>query len=391
MINKSAIGFTLVLLMAGIGVDYYQQSMKQNLEIGELTQSGYIDTIKSRIDVIRGVLDEKKDLATLKERQDAGAHLYLPKPPYGWVRRTWEDGDNSQITNTPVEKSGEGQDSATSTSFLKSLADAEKAAREKQANAQTWVYQRGNDIVSVRAWFLTEAKPDLFSSAEVNTATRYLLMGKIVGWGVVQGVAFGQPKSTTPNSAPGYTRLVATFGFGDEINLEVRSNAGDETIYEILNAIDYDGMNSLLPYPLPFVGKDAPEIESARQKEMAGKMIAIRNDLIKRRSKSAGKALTVGDASAQAMDSALRETGFYDDNTANEQEADALTSESDDAQPKTDGAGSGGIGGIISKIFGKDEEPEAAAAPVKRLQTNGGSIANCTRTGKGKRCVIQSD
>jgi len=46
MINKSAIGFTLVLLMAGIGVDYYQQSMKQNLEIGELTQSGYIDTIK---------------------------------------------------------------------------------------------------------------------------------------------------------------------------------------------------------------------------------------------------------------------------------------------------------------------------------------------------------
>lgn len=54
MINKTAIGFAAVLFFAGAGMDYHQQSLKKGIELGELSATGYIDTVKDRYNVARG-------------------------------------------------------------------------------------------------------------------------------------------------------------------------------------------------------------------------------------------------------------------------------------------------------------------------------------------------
>jgi Holliday junction resolvasome RuvABC DNA-binding subunit len=408
MINKSAIGFAFVLLIVGTGADYYQQSLKQEVGLGELTASGYIDTIKDRIEGVKRDRANDRVLSALKERQKSGARIYLPQAPEGWQRRAWDEGDNSPISNPPHEISKATQELVDTTPLLKAMAAADENARKNRLNAETWVYQRGNELVSVRAWFSPERKGNSLTTSAMNIVEGNLSgMSKTDGWGVIQGVAFGKTGSFDPDNQPRFLRLSATMGFGAEVKLIVRSNAPEEAVREILNKIDYDGLNALLPRPLPYVGKDAPEIDLALQKEMAGKMIDIRTDLIKRRGRAAENALTSGNASEMAMTMALREIGFGDDGAQKEAHAKAVEELQASEQAVLAAAdadtseqnGSGGFWGIVTgflsgggqKAQTSDPAQKDHPAPVRRLQTGGNSIASCSSGSTGKRCVISRD
>ncbi len=408
MINKSAIGFAAVLLIVGTGMDYYQQTLKTGVALGDLSATGYIDTIKDRFDGANHDRAKDRALAALKERQKEGARVYLPKAPEGWERRAWSDGDNSRISGAPRENTEMEQELLAASPMLKAMLAADEINSEKRLNAQTWVYQRGTEIVSVRAWFAPEIKGNSVSSSAMKIIAGNLSgMAGTEGWGIIQGVAFGQTGSFDPENAKDYQRLSATIGFGDEVHLEVRSAAPEAATREILNAIDFDGLNALLPRPLGHVGHNAPEIEIARQKEMADKMIAIRTDLIRRRGRAAEQALTEGTASETAMSLALGEIGFGNDETsaADAKATDELAASeqavlSSDSPAK--GAGSGGIWGMVTGFLGGDADqavvddpaqaPETPAveepAPVRRLKIGDNSISSCTKGSKGKSCVV---
>ncbi len=379
MINTSAItsaiGFGAVLLIAGIGVDYYQQSLRQEVELGELSVAGYIDTIKERIDGVRQGTADVMALAELKERQKAGARRYLPEAPNGWERRAWADGDNSQITDLPPELSKIEQAQNETPKFVSSLLAAEEVGKQKRLNAEAWVYQRGGDIVSVRAWFSPDRKVTAFTASTINMDPDEMpKSGKIKGWGVIDGVAFGKVGSFDASNAPRYTKLYATIGFGAEVNLRVRGNASDEVIREILNAIDFDGLNGLLPRPWEHVGKDAPATQFYQQQEMARKVIAIRRDLAQRRGRVSGKALTVGNASELALAKALREIDFGRDNAAEVDDAKAARKVETYVQAPQ-----------------RDQTTVDAPAPVRRLQIGSNGIANCTKRSTSKNCVLDAD
>ncbi len=309
--NFQAVGFVFILALVGLGVDYHQQTLKSELELGELSAGAYVSTISSRFGDAQAAKQAKIDEKARKSRVRAGARPYLPEAPEGWTRRELAAGDNSRITPPKRELSEDEKKLLESNALLRNLsANSEKQAAETR-NAQTWVYERGDEILSIRAQFTELPKGKSISSTAMTMIAGNLEgMAIMDGWGVIHGVAFGTYTSYLREQPKEYRTITAIMGFGSEVRLTVNTNTTDEATREILNRIDYDGLNALLPRPLGHVGSNAAEVPLALQVEAAEQIMEIRADLIQKRTAAAENWLRSATSPEDAMTLALRQTGI---------------------------------------------------------------------------------
>ncbi len=334
MRNFQAVGFVFTLAIVGLGLDYHQQTLKSELKLGELSASAYIDTITGRFGDVQEAKAAKVAERERKSRLRDGARPYLPEAPEGWTRREWAAGDNSAITTPKREMEDFEKEAFESSTVLKNMAAASEKRAEEAKNAQTWVYERGDETVSVQVRYAELPKGNTISAnAMTMIAGNMSALSLTEGWGVIQGVAYGANSSMLADEPKKYRTLNAVIGFGSEVRLNVRTNTSDAATREILAQIDYDGLNALLPRPLAHVGSGAREIPLALQAQMASKMLDLRDDLIQQRTEAATNWLQSASSHEDAMTLALRSAGFNIDGSMADADA-ALEEALQDAESR---------------------------------------------------------
>ena len=322
MLNFQVVIFGVILAVVGVGVDYHNQSVKSELEIGELSASAYFATITGRFAHVQAEKAAKIVEKERKSRVRAGARPYLAEAPEGWTRRELSAGDNSRISPPKRELSEHERELLAGNTMLANMAAASEKRAEEDRNNQTWVYERGDEIVLVRAQFIEIPKGNTITSNAMTMVVGNLSgMSIREGWGVIQGVAFGTYQSFAQDEKKPYRTLHASVGFGDEVTLEVRTTTTDAATREILEAIDYDGLNALLPRPLAHVGSSAKPVKPEHEVEMANRMIEIRNDLIQKRTRAAENWLKSAKNPGDAMTLAIRQIGYDVEGTMGAEDA----------------------------------------------------------------------
>lgn len=424
MFHFQAVGFAIILAVVGLGVDYHQQTLKSDLKVGELTAGAYFGTITSRFSDVQAAKQAKIDEKERKSRVRDGARPYLPEAPEGWTRRELVAGDNSRIMPPKREISDAEREVLEANALLRNMAAKSEANVLETKNAETWVYERGDDIVSVRAQFIEMPTDNTISSTALTMiAGNMEAMAIRQGWGVINGVAYGFYTSFDGKKPKTYRSLDAVIGFGSEVRLSVRTTADDMATREILDQIDYDGLNALLPRPLAHVGSNAPEVPLDAQADVARQIMEIRADLIRQRTAAAEDWLMSASNPEDAMTLALRQAGFGVTGSMGAEDAalaDTLKALEDKsmASPLEDGtedkADSGRLYNMVAGLF-RSKNRDAAALPADLLPEGNGSLAfdapeaapaqpkegvkrfgagssfaNCTMDGAVKRCSLEN-
>ncbi|WP_324754631.1 hypothetical protein [Roseovarius sp. Pro17] len=307
--NYYAIGFGAVALTALGAIDYANQASAAGESPGRFSAGAYFSTFGARVD---GVREARADAAANKERdlhRRAGARAYLPDAPEGWIRRAWLEGDNSAIL-MPEEDDmrADAQD------LLKNLAAKSARAAEERRESETWVYQQAERVIAVRAEYKPRKEGRSLTGAVADTLNASGFFNT-QGWAVIGGVAYGQtPPSLQDSQTPlisqagtPFRAFEAPLGFHDAVQLSVLTNADDDELRAVLAAIDYDGLNALLAYPLPYVGATAPDVPLEAQPRIAEIMLEMHSDLLSRRSAEAQAWMERATSPENAMEMILNE------------------------------------------------------------------------------------
>ncbi len=424
MFNFQVVGFAAILAVVGFGVDYHQQSQKAKLPMGEMGASAYLDTISTRYDGVKAAKAEKTADIARRKRQKQGARVYLAEAPQGWTRRALSEGDNSALEAPEQGLQDFQQEMIHASPVMQNKIMRDRSSYDRKLEAQTWVYEKDGQLVSVRAYLQKEIKGNSISANGMRMVSANMnIMNTRRGWGVVKGVAFAESVSFDPDKKMPFKSLTANLGFGDEVILTVKSNAPDDVTRQVLADIDYDGLNSLLARPLGYVGENAPEIPAHREQEIAQQMLDLRNELLRRAGNAAEEWLMSG-SQEDAMALALREVGLNVPGTLDEQdealaeemrliaekamqapklppeEHAATTISPEQDTPKSGGSSLGSWGKKLAGWMGGGaaEAEEAKPVTVRRggsgnslgagRATGGGS---CITEGAFKRCKVSSD
>ena len=258
MINAYSIGFVLTAGTILAGVDYYDQSNRAGFSLGEMTPGAYIETIPNRFSSAK---EEK--LADLAERERKsrwrqGGLAYLPEAPDGWERRALLEGDDSAIL--PPEALMDG---AMSTSagkgFLQQMEARDHVKQLKERATRSWIYQRGTETVFVEVRLVERPSSNSLIGIVASAMDGVMMdaFDRNVGYGVTGGFGLTEKLGHDGERPYHFRYLEGSIGFGHEVHLRVHANASRDATQEILSRIDYDGLNDLLPRPVPSVGNDA--------------------------------------------------------------------------------------------------------------------------------------
>ena len=324
--NLYAFGFVGVLGLVGLGVDYHQQSAKADLPLGSMSLDQYINTYEARF---LGAKAER--LAKEREAQRladwrAGGLTYLPEAPEGWTRRKYNEGSNTAIMPDDVTYYEEMAKTGGAATMMEGM-KAKNASKEAGELAQrSWVYERGDEAVFVTLRLKKKVDDKSFGgviAASMGGFDRY--SHRLVrGYQVVGGVGFVE----LPHYGGGsglmqalenggsefkrahFRRLVGTVGFNEEIEVSVHANAGTEATMEVLNAIDWDGLNGMLATPMATIGNDVRLAEDRDPAKVAVQMMKVREQFNSLRSQAANFRLINIDQAAMVMN--LYTHGKYD-------------------------------------------------------------------------------
>ncbi len=392
--NYFALGFGAVALTALGAVDYANQASVAGQAPGTYPASAYFASYGGRMTAMREARAAAAEDKGRDARRSTGARLYLPDAPQGWSRRAWADGDNSVI-----ELAQPGLVANDAPDLLKNFAAKSERAAEKQRDAETWVYQNGNQIVAIRATYTArEGERNLAADVQDTLAPMGRgASGTQTGWGVIGGVAYAAQQADSNDAATPHLSLAGTpflsleaqLGFHDEITLTVQSNAGLAATRAILAEVDYDGLNALLTYPLPYIGSAAPTVSPETERQLATVMVDMRQDLLSRRSTHAQAWLAQATSPEGAMKLALDEVMAGLDARGGTAPAFAGQTPQTEANSSAD-SGKGVFGGFANSVTSFfDAVPTGGAsaeqaAPPKRLQLSGG--ASCLEGSAGRFC-----
>ncbi|MCF3595950.1 hypothetical protein LZG00_18355 [Rhodobacteraceae bacterium LMO-12] len=294
--NFYAVGFVGVLGLVGVGVDYQQQSAKSGLSLGQMSVQQYVDTYEARF---LGAKAAKRAEEREQQRQSdwrSGGIAFLPEAPEGWTRRKYSEDINTAIMPDSVTYYEEMAKNGTAVSVAESI-KSEKAHRKALAqDAVSWVYERGDEAVLVSLRTKEAIKENSISGmiGMAMGAMSSVSHHSVRGYQVVGGVGFVElPQQTSGpmavlqdndgNSKLGgfdrahFRRLVGTVGFNQEVIVAVHANAPLESTLEILNAVDWDGINSMLKTPMAMVGNDVILPETTDHQQIAVQMMRQRN------------------------------------------------------------------------------------------------------------------
>lgn len=284
MINRYSIGFVCVAAVMVAGVDYFDQSKKADMPFGQMSLSAYADTVPQRIN---GAKAETAAALAEKERKSAwrkGGVQFLPEAPEGWTRRALLEGDDSAIMPAKDTKATD----AAGQTLLEQMEGREKLKQIKQRATRSYVYERGSETVFVEVRL--QEKPNdnslvglvgtMLSNEDFGHTQDSLGYTTIGGVPFVEDLYFGGRKHH-------YRVLEGRIGFGDEVHVIVHANAGSAATNEILSAIDYDGLNALLPAPMDLVGNDADLPDGVDPAEFALVLDALYDEFMRLRAKEA--------------------------------------------------------------------------------------------------------
>ena len=284
MINRYSVGFVLVAGVMVAGVDYYDQSMKADLALGQMALADYVQTVPRRID---GARAEAEAALAEEERAAAwrrGGVAYLPEAPEGWTRRVLLEGDDSAIMPHDDSQAGGGAGG----SLLEQMDARKKAKKAKERATRSFVYERGTETVFVEVEL--QEKPNGNSLIGlVGTMLGNEDFGHTrdtLGYTTIGGVGFTE-ELFMGERAHHYRVLEGRIGFGDEVHIRVHANAGSAATNEILGAIDYDGLNALLPDPMAGVGNGAEIPDAADPAEFALALDALHDEFMRLRAREA--------------------------------------------------------------------------------------------------------
>ena len=152
---------------------------------------------------------------------------------------------------------------------------------EKQAkrlDKVAWVYERGAETVFVEVKL--EDEIDLSTTKGKIAALKRgtgLDVGSYGGFGVIGGAAFRELFDHNGKRPTHYRVLRADIGLGAEIHLRVHANASSASTREVLQEIDFDGLNALLAQPYETVGKAITLPANLSEPELAVEMQKLRN------------------------------------------------------------------------------------------------------------------
>jgi len=375
MFNWHILVLVFVGALAVIGVDYHMQAKAAGVPMSALGISGYIESFSTRMEASA----EKRQTAEAEEaretRQEASARVYLPQDVEGWSRRAWSEGSNSRISKPKRELSEaeqEGLEQIANSAFAGMLVRTDDLADEAR-EAETWVYECGDEIVAVRASFRPAPKGDgLGVNASTMLGSGAELSG-LDGWAVIQGVAFGEHVPFEPRP---YRVFKAHIGPSDQVRLSVHADASDDAVRAVLSGIDFDGLNGLLETPLAHIGSEAAEIPLEMQAEVAEAILDGKTDASNARDDAAQEALAADRTPGlgkfgDAIDKVLGKPGLK-------------AQENKTKKPTVEEAN-----GKSNNKAGQAAAVTEGAPKTQRFKAGGSGVAVCTTKGAMKRCRIE--
>lgn len=154
-------------------------------------------------------------------KDDAGLRRYLGDTPDGWARIEIESGNDVAVQITSVDP------------------NLPFSATNNVA-ASGWLYQKGDDRVAVTARMSNGIVPDV----EI-----------MHGVALVNGVPFVELASDSPS----LRHVAGVFGTDQEMFIEVVANvdASDETLFALIEGINFTALNYQLEQPAAHVGQRA--------------------------------------------------------------------------------------------------------------------------------------
>lgn len=317
--NYFAIGFVAVVGVVGLGVDYQQQSVKAGLPLGQLSFDQYVDTYEARF---LGAKAEK--LAAERKRQQeldwkSGGLKFLPEAPEGWTRRTYSSAANTAIMPDGVTYYEEMAKSGTAGSMAENLKAQNAKKSASKLDRMSWVYERGDEAI-----FISLRTKNKVNENSIGGMISLAMGGfngvshqSVRGYDVIGGVGFIELPQKTGMAAmvaeqtegkrkrgfdrAHFRRLVGVIGFGQEVELTVHVNAKKESAFEVLNAIDWDGLNNMLETPMATVGNDVVLPDELDPQVVGVEMHRLRNQFNELRSTAADFKLLNANQGAMIM------------------------------------------------------------------------------------------
>ncbi len=187
---------------------------------------------------------------------------HLPKSGDGWTRRSFARGENRGLLLTSVDPGLASQE-----------ASARMTLQLGYFDQFGWVYEKGPHIVAIN---VRPVRP----TQEAHETTLVALTGQPThdldadiqqtdrGWAVIGGVPFS--RRDFPTSAGRRVRgFIGRLGDSHGVRIDVRALAPDTAVRELLERIDYDGLNAFLDAPASNVGSNAQPIEIVEEASVA--------------------------------------------------------------------------------------------------------------------------
>lgn len=402
--------FVVVMGGAVAGVDYVGQARKAGSTPGAFAVSDYIDTVASRFGA------QKRGIEAATERRTllAGAiRDNLPEAPEGWTRRDWDPAAAAALGGTRYDMQDDEflPDEMKENVMLRAMSKLDKAAGERRDGAEVYVYEAGENLISLRLSHTPGRGLGGLSGVAMNVVANNVesMSGKD-GFAIVQGVTYREEHGMFGVESGERAYRVLTGQLGKEIRIGVRARADDATILDLLNRIDYDRLNRMLEVPLPGIGSDAPVIaeadmqaEADRRVEAAAREQRYEAEMTEIRMMDAALTITrrtskMSDAEFEVAKGALekRKAAIEARNPATAKGGQSETVLPRAASPSPAG---GGILGRIAGLIRRGGSAEASAetvveaevAPTEIKVNRIGEGANCSFAGGVKRCTVGSN
>jgi len=279
---KMGAAFAVVCALVLAGSDYHWQMQSAGKSLGELGVTGYLKTIPDRYNAWQDALAFRKSEYDRERRWRAGGKVFLPEAPDGWNRVSFLDHATAEAEMAETRLRDTDEELDTQQMIDHALDGQNRIAEAKRKTSSGWVYTRGDETVSVKVFLKKAAKSNTLQGMMVTTiSTNMAGVSLKVPLRVIGGVAFyavsdfdTKMKTLTSDapeelSRPGFRRTIAgRIGLNEEVVLTVSTNTTHAATWEILNQVDFDGLNALLQRPLHTVGNHVV-ISENRQEETA--------------------------------------------------------------------------------------------------------------------------
>ncbi|MEW2917400.1 hypothetical protein AB1A64_10045 [Ruegeria sp. ANG10] len=403
----------VVVISTIAGLDYYQQGKKHE---GTLSVSGYVETIKQRFAQQQEEREAKAVERDRKKRWKAGSKSHLPAVGAGWAQyELTETGSDAVDTVIVGYSPAPLMSSITDTAELMRLRTAGKEGILRKLSETGLVYAKGGEV----AWFDISLKPksarNTLAGMALSRQQNFMSLTAIKkGFAVIDGVAFVEiiQDMTDPTDALDYRKITGRIGIDEEVVIRMNTNASDATILELLEAVDYAALNSLLTYPSLVVGQGV-SVSKERQPEVAEKMDQLYTEMKLVQEKTTDEKLKNLDVAAVMVNS-LTASDFNSDGimdiTGGEvfenqdilqigySRAQKLLLESDQRQAalaeEDEAGGAGFFNRLKNKLpaFAAPEYKDTAVKPAPKKTSQpvrvhkGGLGTSCAQVGSIKRC-----